>query len=370
MIRSAELYEALFDDEAFAALPDRVAQAFGARSAIFGWQFDKVDAQFLAHSLHFKPDDVAVYLREFALIDEWTVAHSRNPVANVALDLNALLPPGAWQKGIVYNEWLRPMGDDTAHCIGVYVENSRGRGSLVMHRGRTQKPFEQETIDQPTAHARHLRRMLSIRARLEAADRTHSVLHGFAEAAGPTLLVDCDLKLLNASPAGEALLRDARLLRVARGRVEAGVPATPALARGVSLACDRSEPSAELVLLHALGAGPVPLTIAPVTLRGKPLAMLLLDQPVVTPDIAPFLAERFGLTASEADIAWRIAQGESSRVIPDARGASFNTVKVQIKSVLFKMNCRRQVDVATLVQSMSRLAAKALEIQGVLGARG
>jgi len=366
VIRSAELYEALFDDEAFATLPDRIARAFGARSAIFGWQFDKVDAVFFGHS-YFRDEDVGVYLRHFALVDEWSIAHASNPNPNLALDLDKLAGPDVWQNGIVYNEWLRPMGDDTAHCIGVYVENSRGRGSLVMHRGKSQQPFEQQTIDRLTASSRHVRRMLSIRARLEAADRTHSVLHGFAEAAGPTLLVDRALKLMNGNQAGEELLRGGALLRLASERVLTSVPATPRLDRAVAAACDRAEPSAELLLLHPPGSRPVPMIIAPVSFRGKSLAMLLLDQPVQTPSVQPFLAERFGLTPSEADIAQRIAEGQSTREIAEARGAALNTVKVQLKSVLMKMECRRQVEVAALVKSMAKLAAKALEIQSVLG---
>jgi hypothetical protein len=313
VIRSAELYEALFDDEAFATLPERIAQAFGARSAIFGWQFDKVDAAFLAHSLHFSRESVAVYLRDFALVDEWSTAHIRHPIPNRALDLDQLAGPGTWQNGIVYNEWLRPMGDDTVHCIGIYVENSRGRGSLVMHRGKTQKPFEQATIDRLTANARDVRRMLSIRARLAAADRTHTLLHGFAEAAGPTLLVDRDGTLRNGNQAGEELLRAGQLLQLANGRVRAAVPVAPRLDRAIAAACARADPTAELVLLHPPGTRPVPMTAAPVTLRGRALAMLLLDQPARTPSVAPFLAERFGLTASEADIAQRVAEGQSTR---------------------------------------------------------
>jgi DNA-binding CsgD family transcriptional regulator len=360
VIRSAAIYEALFEDEAFATLPERLAAAFGARSAIFGWHFDNVDAEFLAHSLHFRPDDVAVYLRNFALVDEWSTALTRQPARNVALDLDRLAGPGTWEKGVVYNEWLRPMGDDTVHCIGVYVENSRGRGSLVMHRGKTQKPFEQETIDSLTAHAKPIRRMLSLRARLQAAERTDPALRGFAEAAGPTVLVSADMRVLRANLAGDELLRSGVLLQSRDGRVRAGVRATPELDWAVRMASSASAPSAEIVLLHPPHTQPVPVAVVPVSVGGRALAMLLFDQPAQAPSVASFLAQRFGLTPSEADIAERIAAGENTRQISDARGVALNTVKVQLKSVLAKMDCRRQIEVATLVQSIAKLASASL----------
>ncbi len=364
MIPSREIYEALVDDEAFSQLPIRLAREFGARSAIFGWHFSRTDPAFLAHNLYFEESAIQQYLQEFALSDPWTRAHVEHPNPNRAVDLALLAGTEAWERSAVYNEWIRPMGDDTFHCAGLYVTNHTGHGSLVMHRGKTDKPFDQLELARITAHAKPVRRMLSIRSRLAAADHRGLALQRFAEAAGPTIVVDRNGLVLNSNHAGELLLRAGTLLKLERGRLRAAVPATPSLELSIQRACAPADPDAELVLLRRPRQKPVTLTVIPVSRPGPAVAMLFVDRVESTERGESILARRFGLSAAETDIATRVAEGQVIKQIAEARGVSPHTVKVQITSIMAKLGCSRQIEIAALVDAALRAAARFEQING------
>jgi DNA-binding CsgD family transcriptional regulator len=57
----------------------------------------------------------------------------------------------------------------------------------------------------------------------------------------------------------------------------------------------------------------------------------------------------FDLTATEADLAARIAAGQTTDEIAAREGKSVSTVRNQLKSALEKTGCRRQADLAGLL---------------------
>jgi DNA-binding CsgD family transcriptional regulator len=66
----------------------------------------------------------------------------------------------------------------------------------------------------------------------------------------------------------------------------------------------------------------------------------------------PLLQALFDLSATEAQIAARISAGETAEQIAGADGKSVGTVRNQLKSVLAKTGCRRQVDLARLLTQL------------------
>jgi DNA-binding CsgD family transcriptional regulator len=59
-----------------------------------------------------------------------------------------------------------------------------------------------------------------------------------------------------------------------------------------------------------------------------------------------------GLTAAEAEVAIRLAEGATLRAIAAERGVAETTVKVQLKTLMRKLGCRRQLEVAVLLRSL------------------
>jgi DNA-binding CsgD family transcriptional regulator len=65
--------------------------------------------------------------------------------------------------------------------------------------------------------------------------------------------------------------------------------------------------------------------------------------------VTKHLQEAYGLTRSEADVAIRLADGDSIPEISDRRRSAVGTVRIQVKSVLLKMGARRQSEVVRIV---------------------
>jgi DNA-binding CsgD family transcriptional regulator len=83
-----------------------------------------------------------------------------------------------------------------------------------------------------------------------------------------------------------------------------------------------------------------------------PAALLLLSDPERS---APVPEERLiqlhGLTPAEARLLAALARGDSLQDYADMAGISINTVKVHLRRVLDKTDCRRQSDLVRLVLS-------------------
>jgi DNA-binding CsgD family transcriptional regulator len=69
-------------------------------------------------------------------------------------------------------------------------------------------------------------------------------------------------------------------------------------------------------------------------------------------DLAPILGFAFGLTPAEADIAVRLVEGQSRTAIAQARGATIETVRGQIKAVFAKLDIRREGELAARLRGL------------------
>jgi len=60
----------------------------------------------------------------------------------------------------------------------------------------------------------------------------------------------------------------------------------------------------------------------------------------------------FGLSKTEAEIAVELSKGRSPAEIMHARDVSANTLSTQLKSIMAKMNCKRQGQVAAVIAGL------------------
>jgi DNA-binding CsgD family transcriptional regulator len=98
----------------------------------------------------------------------------------------------------------------------------------------------------------------------------------------------------------------------------------------------------------------VPIRRAAHDLFGQAAAILVLTTASTAPTQAtPLLQALFDLSPAEAVVAARIAAGQSADEIARADGKSVETVRNQLKSVLGKTGCRRQVDLARLLAQLA-----------------
>jgi DNA-binding CsgD family transcriptional regulator len=76
------------------------------------------------------------------------------------------------------------------------------------------------------------------------------------------------------------------------------------------------------------------------------------EWPVPDASLGQRLRMLFGLTRAEEEIALGISKGKTIRGIARDRQVSDQTVRGQLKTLSRKLGCRRQSEVAALVQSI------------------
>lgn len=96
-----------------------------------------------------------------------------------------------------------------------------------------------------------------------------------------------------------------------------------------------------------------PLPRRPWALPFAPRAIMIARVGAPTDRHVQLLMRTFGLTPAEADIAIRLAAGQSRADIAAARGVSAETLKVQLRSIYDKTGCRRESQLVRIVGLIS-----------------
>ena len=212
------IYEAGLDDELFSALPERLAARLGARSCSLLWTSSTSETPLFAHSHYYSEDQLSKYFNEFANHDLWIIAASSTQRLNQAWLSSQAIKPDEFASSIFFNEWIRPMGDDTFHALGASMQNAQGSGVIGLHRGKSQGDFRSSHQKALDAAVVHLRRMLSIRSRLNNAERqTRIWREGFVHTPLPTMVIDQSFRIGVRNAAAELLLADSRAITEKKG---------------------------------------------------------------------------------------------------------------------------------------------------------
>ena len=350
-----EIYSALVDEELFEALPGRLAASLGGRSVVLHWHFQSGGADILCHSGYFTEQQLERYALDFATLDPWAQSTANRQCDGKAINLEAYVPPDEYERSEFYNEYIRGMGDDTFRCMGIRSDAHWGSGMIAVQRGKTQSSFTSEEVAALEACAPHLHNLLIVRGRLAEARRQActfvAALDAMRDAA---MVVSSHARLLHANAAAEALLTARHGLMLKHGSLRSVAPRyDQRLRRSIEAACG-GDPQGTAVRIDRGAWPPLILTIVPVTqAAGVRAALLLASMALPAGDpLVGTLQRMFGLSRSEAEIAVRIADGLSPGEIADERNVSFNTVRVQLKSLFSKLGCTRQAEVIILVRSI------------------
>lgn len=117
------------------------------------------------------------------------------------------------------------------------------------------------------------------------------------------------------------------------------------IVRSIALSGEGDRPPA---VLHV-----VPVRRTALDLFASASAILVLTKPMAQASHStPLLQALFDLTATEAELAARIAEGETAQEIAKGDAKSVHTVRNQLKSLLHKTGCQRQVDLTRLLTQL------------------
>lgn len=175
------------------------------------------------------------------------------------------------------------------------------------------------------------------------------------------LVLDEDCNLLRANAAGTDLLQRNEILRVAGGRLcgtsERATASLHRVVREILQSADKGEKNKEYVLLLRSGKrsadqksrAPIPISLTPFkAANGRQVLIALLPMPPERKRIE-HLAQKMGLTPSEARVAALIRAGHSNREAAKIAGLKVETFNTYAKRALAKMNVSGRADMAQML---------------------
>jgi DNA-binding CsgD family transcriptional regulator len=353
-VRPEEIYEALFDDDAFANLPQLLARAGAGRSAVMQWSHADGETQALAYS-YYSPDYVAAYADGFVGHDLWLDAATRPETLNRTINGSDHLSSAAFERSVLYNDYSRAHGDDTFFSIGSAMSSSNGTGLITVGRGRLQSPFEPEDVARLDRVIRSARQVLRVRGELAAAKRQAAIQRSTSESVGLCLLtIRRDGYVLDLNAAAELALKGSSIFRIVNGCLQAVRQRdADALTAALTAATRCAGPIGSTFPIEPSGAGRrIGVAVTPLASSGTSAALLAFRLEGSRTDLALQLRQVYGLTRMEAELAVSMHAGRSQREHAEARGVLESTIRSQLKSLTAKMGCRRQAEVVALIANL------------------
>jgi DNA-binding CsgD family transcriptional regulator len=194
-------------------------------------------------------------------------------------------------------------------------------------------------------------------ARLQL-ERAHMASETLAALGLPALVLNEQGKVLAANSLIETLTGYVQWR--AQDRVSLKDKAADKLLRDAMAAIDVAGSAARSFPVRDTGAEAMMVAhVIPIRLSARDIfvrcAAALILTPVTLPQAPPveLVQSLFGLTPAEARVARSLAGGETIEAIASARGVSQNTIRMQVRGVLEKTGCNRQVDIVALLTAIS-----------------
>lgn len=354
----AEIYEAATDGAAFDRLAGTLGERLGARSGVIHWRHRDEDGEEISYSGHFSAEQMDAYGRHFGDHDLWAHAIRAADACNRAWNCAELVAPSDYGASRIYNEWIRPMGDDTYHCVGGLLRLGPIDAEVGFHRGQGQPAFDAADVRVVDEYLVHLRWLVGIRHKLRAADRAEASLAAAQDALGMGVVtMTGDGRVLGCNRRAQAILRRADGLVLRGGRLHTlRTPHRGTLAAAIAraAACE-GYVGALLVPRAEGGCYELSLTSCWSGFR-REVQVFVHDPDERDVTLVARLRAMYGLTAAEAEIA--VAIGTTAiGDLAAARGTSVETVRSQIKAISAKLGCKRQLEIVALVAKLPQFEA-------------
>ena len=253
----------------------------------------------------------------------------------------------------LYREMLWPAG--LGFCAGTAVTLPTGDMLiLTIERDYVRGPPDAAAVDRLNTLRPHLTRSVLMSARLQL-DRARIASETLTLLGLPALVFDEGGKVLAANGLMETLTDVVRWR--AQGRVSLKDPQADALLRkAVETISVEGEPRTRSFALRgedfraALVAHVVPIRRSARDIFARSAGVVMFT-PVTLPQAPPveLVQSLFDLTPAEARVARNITTGQTAEEIATNSGVSLNTVRTQLRGVLQKTGCRRQVEAVALL---------------------
>ncbi len=257
----------------------------------------------------------------------------------------------------LYRDFLRPRGLGWSARTSVRLPTNDSI-ILTMERAQAMGPIPSETLIGINALRPHLARaaLISARMRLENAKTATQTL---AMLGLPALVLNQDGCVLAANDLIQKL-KDTLVYRAQDYVALKDTRADQFLTQAIKNAA-RNEFAVPYSFSVCNAAGVASMVAHVIPVRGLSrdvflrCAAVLILTPVTSPSMpsVDLVQSLFDLTPAEAKVARFVAQGETVEDIAATNAVSVNTVRAQMRGVLEKTGCTRQIEVANLLSGIS-----------------
>ncbi len=350
-----DLYDAIHDEAAFAHLPTMVAQLSGGRSTTLyrfddNWQLNDL------RYCYFSDDVIARILSDPQRLDTWGNAGFATGIVGRALALDSVLPQEQYRRSPLFNEIVRPMGDDTGHCMGIVHRLDGATLCTAIQRPFGDGAFTKAETARLESLIVDLQRIYLSRALIgDQARKIDSLNTLLDEGDEGLLLVGPKLHVIEATHHARTLIANSGLARINGGtlrftdvkleqRVKKAVEDTfnrRATAQ-VTFTWDDPKRGAIVNLLV--------LPLAPGERTGCMIRVRQEDSLIRHADL--WLTRHYGLTSAEVRVAEALAAGHSPEEISVQRSVSLNTVRSQVRQILQKTGCDTVTRLVVLIRTL------------------
>jgi DNA-binding CsgD family transcriptional regulator len=256
----------------------------------------------------------------------------------------------------IYRDFWRPQGAGWA--VGTVLPIPTGENVIFVLTRRTERgPVERDVVHKLDELRPHLARSALLSARLQL-ERARIASETLAALGLPALVLNEQGKVLAVNSLIEALTGYVQWR--AQDRVSLKDKAADKLLRDAMAAIDVAGGSVRSFPVRDRGAEAMMVAhVIPIRLSARDIfvrcAAALILTPVTLPQAPPveLVQSLFDLTPAEARVARSLAAGETVDAIASARGVSQNTVRDQVRGILEKTGCHRQVDIVALLTAIS-----------------
>jgi DNA-binding CsgD family transcriptional regulator len=267
-----------------------------------------------------------------------------------------LFSPEEWNLEPLFRDMWRPQGIGWAVATAIPIPT--GENVVFCFARWTERgPFERTIVQKLDKLRPHLARSALLSARLQL-ERARIASETLAALGLPALVLNEQGKILAANSLIEALT--AYVQWRARDRVSLKDRAADNLLREAIAAIDVAGAAVRSFPVRDTGAEAMMVAhVIPIRLSARDIfvrcAAALVLTPVTLPQAPPveLVQSLFDLTPAEACVARSLAAGETLDAIASARGVSQNTVRDQVRGILEKTGCHRQVDIVALLTAIS-----------------
>ncbi|WP_260928290.1 helix-turn-helix transcriptional regulator [Novosphingobium sp. 9] len=358
------LYDAIHDETAFAELPTRLALLAGGRSATL-YRFDSAGHLTDLQYSHFPDEVIAGILADpDRRLDTWGNIGFASGITGRSIALDDLLPEAEFRHSAFWNEVVRPLGDDTGHCMGIVHRMEGAMLCTAIQRPIASRHasgsnwggvYSKEETARLDGLIVDLQRIYLARNLIGAHEQRIDGLSQLLDAGEEgLLLVGPRLRVIEATPAALAVL-DAMGARVRDGHVRLGDARLETMLRRAveDTLHRRATPQVTFACETADATYTARLLVLP-TKRGMQSGCVIRLRTEASSGChtGTWLTRHFGLTAAEVSVAQALSAGLAPDDIAQQRRVSLNTVRTQVRQILQKTGCETVTRLVVLIRSL------------------